>query len=718
MQKPVFIRLILAGLAVTACAAEVTVSIDTNSASARFAADEIRAAASRAKAASPLAVTLRVDATSLPPQGYRFTREADKLTVTGGDAAGAMYGGLDVAEAIRIGTAAELKTGEHRPFVEKRGIKFNIPLDRRTPSYSDNSTAFQANIPEMWSTEFWHAYLDEMARQRYNVLSLWSLHPFPSMVKVPEFPDVALNDVWRTKPGANYNSGTNRAATDYDVVKKISIDGKIAFWREVMQYAQDRGIAVYVFTWNIFTHGATGKYGITDSIDNPTTVAYTRASVRELVKTYPLLAGIGITAGEHMPSSTDVVKENWLWATYGEGVRDALRESPKRTVHMIHRFHQTGFSAITNHWKDYPGPFDFSFKYSIAHMYSVPNPSMVKPALELLPAPMKMWLTVRNDDIYTFRFGDPDFMRDYVANMPPAAKLGGFYMGADGYCLGREFLDRDPVPGPRQLVIEKQWYSFMLMGRLSFDPTLSDAHFERVLGARFPGVKAHDVYRGLRSASQTMPLITRFFWGDIDVRWFPEASWSKPSFHGYYTVKDFAEGQSMPGAGVLNIRQWRSNLIAKRPMTGVTPLQIADALQGAAREAMEAATALRKQTPAANPTEYRKTLVDIESLAWLGNYYAEKIRGACGLALYDLSRDRAEQASAVRHLENALGFWKRYAAVRDAQYLPALYNRVGYVDISALTKDVEADLTIARGWQPGSVREKVPGQSTEAGFSK
>ena len=36
-----------------------------------------------------------------------------------------------------------------------------------------------------------------MARHRYNLLSLWSLHPFPSMVRVPEYPDVALADVKR-----------------------------------------------------------------------------------------------------------------------------------------------------------------------------------------------------------------------------------------------------------------------------------------------------------------------------------------------------------------------------------------------------------------------------------------------------------------------------------------------------------------------------------------
>ncbi|HUG11142.1 MAG TPA: hypothetical protein VMM36_09020 [Opitutaceae bacterium] len=678
-----------------------------------FAEQEIRSEAKSAGIAAPR-VTFAVDP-ALGAQAYRFNRDADgAIEIFAGDAAGAMYGGLDVAEAIRIGTLESLvsESRVRSPHIANRGIKFNIPLDFRTPTYSDRTDASQSNVPEMWSMDFWHAYLDEMARDRYNILSLWSLHPFPSLVKVPEFPDVALHDVWQGKPDADgrYRQG--------EVVKKISIDEKIAFWREVMSYAQERGIAVYVFTWNVFTSGATGKYGITDAIDNPTGIAYTRASVRELVKTYPLLAGLGITAGEHMPDADDEAKENWLWATYGEGVRDALGENPQRPFRLIHRFHQTGFSAIMKHWKDFPGTFEFSFKYSIAHMYSITNPSLVKPALALLPAGTKMWLTVRNDDIYTFRFGDPDYMRDYVVNMPPAEQLGGFYMGSDGYSLGREFLDRDPEPGPRQLVIEKQWYSFMLLGRLSYDPTLSNAHFERVLAARFPGVPVHDIYRALKAASQTMPLTTRFFWGDIDVKWYPEGSVRSLNNKGYLNVLDFAEGESMPGANVLNIRQWRANLIARRPMNGTTPLQIADALEGAGRDALQSVSSLRTQTPTANAVEFRKTLVDCESLGWLALSYASKIRAACDLGLYDLSGDADQQASALRHLDVALDAWKHYAAVRDGQYVPALYGRAGYVNITELTKKVAEDIEIARNWELNSVRANVPGQNTEAGFAR
>jgi hypothetical protein len=675
-----------------------------------FATREIGAAAKAAAVGEPR-VIFKIDR-SLGAQAYRFNGSSNEaVVVTGGDASGAMYGGLDIAEALRLGTVKELVSDPrlHTPHVLDRGIKFNVPLDWRTPTYSDRSTAAQNNIPEMWSMDFWHQYIDEMARDRYNLLSLWSEHPFPSMVKVPEFPDVALDDVWQGRTDAN------GAYTDHVVVKKMTMDQKIAFWREVMQYAHDRGVAVYIFTWNVFTHGATGKYGITDAMSNSTTVAYMRDSVRELINTYPLLDGMGITSGENMPGATDDAKEKWIWATYGEGARDALRAEPRRRFHIIHRFHQTSLSQIMQHWKDFPGPVDFSYKYSVAHMYSIANPPMIKEALDVLPAGKKMWLEVRNDDIYSFRFGDPDYMRDYVDNMPPADVSGGYMMGADGYNLGREFLDRDPGPGPHELVTKKQWYSFMLMGRLSYDPTIPDTHFQQVLEAHFPGISAFGLYRALQSASQTMPLITRFFWGDIDIKWFPESSSKRPADKGYYTVHDFAEGESMPGANVLNIRQWRTNVLEKRPMTETTPLQIADALEDESRATLQSVAALRMQVPRSNAVEFRKTLLDCESLGWLAQYYAEKIRAASDLGLYDLTHDVSQQASAIGHLNNALDAWKHYATLRDGQYVPALYGRAGYVNITAMTAKVAEDLIIARDWKPGSVLMAVPGQGTEAG---
>lgn len=644
------------------------------------------------------------------------------ITVCGADAAGAMYGGLDIAEAIRTGTLDTLADTDKKPHIAQRGIKFNIPLDLRTPSYTDPSDSGQANIPEVWEKDFWIAYLDSMARHRYNVLSLWSLHPFPSLVKVPEFPEVALNDVWRTRARLDDNfsfSGVGfvrpEMLADHEVVKRMTIDEKIGFWRWVMQQAADRGIQVYIFTWNVFTFGADGKHGITDDMKNGITKKYFRASIRETVKTYPLLAGMGITAGEGMPHKMDSkVKEAWLWDTYGEGVRDALKDEPNRRFNLIHRFHWTSQDEILNAFKNYPGTFDFSFKYSVAHMYSITKPPFIQPLLENLAPGMKTWLTVRNDDIYTFRFGDPAYAREYILNIPPADKIAGFYMGPDGYTWGRDFLERNPDPGKRPLVMEKQWYSFMLWGRLAYDPSLPDSHFEKILAARHPKASSHDLFRALQGASRVMPLITRFYWGDIDLKWFPEACMSHRKSKGFHTVRHFMEGTTMPGSNVLCIRDWRSQPVESKPPEQTTPLEIATALDGAAAETFTSLENLRKT--AIDDSELGKNIHDCEALAWLGRYYASKIRGACALALFDTSGDPHEHDAALRHLGDALSHWKHYAAIRDAHYVPALYNRIGHANITELTEKAADDIRIAKDWKPGSLKDDGKRADSEKGF--
>jgi hypothetical protein len=222
-------------------------------------------------------------------------------------------------------------------------------------------------------------------------------------------------------------------------------------------------------------------------------------------------------------------KESWLWKTYGEGIRDALKVQPGREIRLIHRYHQTGQTEILDQFKDYPGPFDLSFKYSVAHMYSIPNPSFIQELLPNLPPAKRTWLTLRNDDIYSFRWGDPAYARAYINNIPGPDKVAGFYMGPDGYTWGREFLSTEPDT-PRQLVLSKQWYSFMLWGRLSYDPKLPDTLFQKTLTQRLAPSDTGKFAKAWADASQVFPLITRFFWGDIDLRWFPEAALSQPRY--------------------------------------------------------------------------------------------------------------------------------------------------------------------------------------------
>ena len=656
---------------------------------------------------------------SASPQSYAVRRQDQRgrvtIAVLGADPVGAMYGGLDIAEAVHLGTIKETKDSDHSPHIAERGIKFNIPLDRRTPTYSDNSDSGQANIPEIWSMDFWRSYLDEMARQRFNVLSLWNLHPFPSIVRVPEYPDVALKEVWGNREPFDLKFDMNSSVmsqpfrlNNVAVVNRMTIDDKIRFWREVLQYAKDRGVDVYWFTWNIFVWGTEGKYGLTEDGNNKDTIAYFRASVRETVKTYPLLAGIGITAGENMSSRQGAFDhEAWLWRTYGEGIRDALKDQPNRQFRLIHRYHQTSQSHTIEAFKDYPGPFDFSFKYSVAHMYSETNPPFVAPVLEQMPKTIRTWLTVRNDDIYSYRWGDPDFARTYVRNIPGSDRIAGFYMGPDGYNWGREFIDKEPET-PRQLVMQKQWYSFTLWGRLSYEPDLPNSLFERMLAARFPGIPAAKLYQALAEASKIMPQITRFFWRDLDFEWFPEGNIQKGNGTGFFTVADFIKGQVMPASGILNVRQWRSRFLKGAKMEGITPLHVAEALKTNAAAAHRLVAELRPF--AGRSKELRLTLGDAEAMADLGDYYAEKILAAADLSLFDRNSQPEHRDSAIQHLEAALAHWKAYAEVATSQYKPQYLGRLNrIVDLNALTASAAADITVARDWRPGAITDDGEG---------
>ena len=637
------------------------------------------------------------------------------IYILSGDKTGAMYGGLDVAEAIKIETINSISDSDNKPYLERRGIKFNIPLDLRTPSYSDMGDAGQQNIPVVWEMDFWKQQFDEMARHRYNVISLWSENPFPSLVKIPEFPDIALNDVFRTKVkiGDNFNlSGiglfTSDMLKDYEVVKKITIDEKITFWRSVMEYAHSRGIEVYWFTWNIFTYGIEGKYGIDDKQNNETTISYYRSAVREMVLTYPNLDGFGITAGENMESNSTYTKEEWLWKTYGEGISDALLQQPERKIRLIHRFHQTNLQNIVDTFKDFPGTLDLSYKYAIAHMYSVPAPPYIKTYMHLFSSKLKTFLTVRNDDIYSFRWGNPSFARQFITSIPETDKIAGFYMGPDGYTWGREFLGRDNTL-PRQLIIQKQWYSFMLWGRLSYNPDLNDDLFLKTIESRFSGIQSQSLMEGWSAASLIFPWTTRFIWGDVDYKWFPEACISRNSFKGFYTVKDFMEVEPQPGSNISNIVRWAQNYKLNSPDSLISPLAAADTLSKYARIAFINLKNLPERKNNSSD-ELDLTLGDIEAFATIGNYYAEKIRGASSLALYNFYGLKQDKDEAIQHLTNAKSFWEKYASVYNSQYKPALISRVGFINIPELIGKTDQDIDIAKNWIPGTIKEYKKGR--------
>jgi hypothetical protein len=128
----------------------------------------------------------------------------------------------------------------------------------------------------------------------------------------------------------------------------------------------------------------------------------------------------------------------------------------------------------------------------------------------------------------------------------------------------------------------------------------------------------------------------------------------------------------------------------EEPKGRMTPEQVADQLQQLSKRSLASISGIEAGTS----KELRQTLGDIKAMNSLGNYYAEKIRGAVELHRYETGKDAAHHAEARKHLIAASNHWKQYAAQWSSQYVKQALTRMGLtvVDITAIQARVDADI--------------------------
>jgi hypothetical protein len=221
--------------------------------------------------------------------------------------------------------------------------------------------------------------------------------------------------------------------------------------------------------------------------------------------------------------------------------------------------------------------------------------------------------------------------------------------------------------------------------------------FNIPLDARTPSYSddsdsSRTLYEGWAAASRIFPLITRFYWGEYDFQWYPEACWSR---EGFETVQKFIKPRWDPMKAtedgdrplLMSVKEFVDGV---PPAGRLTPQQVADQLQQFA----DLGLASIQQLDAGTDKELRLTLGDIKAMSLLGHYYAEKIRGAVALCRYQSGGDAAEHAKARAHLVAASNHWKDYAAQWSKQYVKQILTRMDQspVDIAGIQALVDADI--------------------------
>ena len=739
-----------------------------------FAAQELNAAI-KETGREDVKISLIVKANQSSPEAYEIQTAGGNITVIGSDASGAMYGGIEVAEYLRLGLP--VTNVSRKPFVKKRGIKFNIPLDARSPSYDDGGSSANLNVQNIWDFEgFWKPYIDDLARYRYNVLSLWTRHPFPHMVDLSEkYPTINPDNlnVYRVKDGiikpntkgktivhmldvdgSNFESADPKdwvykyqegfldpdgdRFVNMDLLQQVdgqdgipefdSIEKKIAHWQKVFDYAEDRGLEIIMIYWNVFTPGAIDHYPlgkpnekITQDQTNDATIEYVRYAVKNFILTYPQVTSIGVIAGEHdiednwegpyAGKEEEYNTERYVYKTYGLGLKDALAEQPGRDVKFIWRAHSMDFDNMKQYFTsqfdpDNAGLVQGSIKYTIGRLYSsrtVGEQEWFRRAKDFLrdkDYDYKIWLNIRNDDIFMHRWGSSDYVREFIKNMP-LEHIPGFYMGSDGYVWGRDYFTK--TPGMKgQMEIDKHWYNFRLWGQLAYDNEIGEEYWIATLKHRFKltDSNAEKLYHAWEQVSEVTPEVIRNHWAPSDAGLAIEGSQFSfsnstgfipfykffynegPHYKRPYTFKPMKLGKTP--ASIELPSQWipdwgpvymaNNGSVPNDPNT-LTPLEVADRLDSYA----DVVDAAMPDLEVGASGELQELLWDMQSMAKLGRYYAERTRAA---AYYWVARESnfsntysAEYNKAVTHIEAAENFWIEYSAILDKHYLPQVLAR-------------------------------------------
>lgn len=639
-------------------------------------------------------------ASTLPAESYQIRVRNQAIYLNASDRVGAMYGLLELAEVITLEGFDAINDRDGSPFLEKRGVKFNWPYE----SYGEGDP-FLANQKTVLDIEFWRAYLDFLAENRYNLLSIWSMNPFEMMFRIPKYP--------QTTPYSDVELERFRSVFDF-----------------IFTYAKNRGISTYIITWNLrITPAIARGLGLPEQTAIPTSNRfrqglrqydplirdYFREAIKTLIRTYPNLTGLGTSNSEELIGSSEETEE-WVTDTYLAAIQELHVPLP-----FIHRTNMSNGRIAQELFLDqYPGKDKLiSWKYSNAHMYSHSHPQFE----ELWGAwkgidveKTKVIYTVRNDDFQTLRGADPAFIAEYIRGMKKSY-VAGFYWGADGYVWARDFQHVPHTHMDWKYDFERHFLQFQTLGRLGYNPDLPHEHWVLVCRYRYGTPCGDLVLRGLELGVRTVCAVTRLHWVDYDFQWNPE---SLLTTFGFHTVQDFITTPSMPGSGTVSIQDTAKLVCEGKSTDAEDARRVVAELSDFARELLVCASDL----DAAIEPEYRGgdlacVLEDIRAWACLAQYYELKISAALHLAVYQLGGTEKEKDIAVEELTEAVGAWQELSAIWAGHYMPYQMGRVNQTfGYSYYLDDVRRDVELARRTRTLQELAEHPSALAEGGFER
>ncbi len=631
--------------------------------------------------------------TGVEEESFQLAVSNKLIRVIGGGDAGIMYGLLEAAEQLRLngGKLEAISPVSESPRFPFRAVKFNLPWS----AYRDHAVV-HPHMETCRDLKFWEAYLDMMAANRFNRLTLWNLHPFPYMFRPTNYPEACgLNDAelaeWQT------------------------------FWRGLFKMAHERGIKTYMIWWNIFVspefskaHGNIAEYSQSLSFygkgeHNELINQYNRECVTQLINEYPDLDGIGISLGERMLHIDEKEREQWILDVVVDGMRKANRQ-----VEFIHRAPFTSHAEITREgiesMTDWKKPIWVELKFNASHGHSAvklaaTHGGHVNTAYwDPPPKNYKMTWMMRNEDFVMLRWGQPQFIRDHISENGQDY-VGGYYVGSETLIPAVEYRQKKDRRMNWKYAFERDWLFYKTWGRLLFNPETPDQVFADEYVRKYGKKEGEQLFKAVDEAGKTPLLICSYLKGGNDPSLTAEhlistqVAKDKTTGSVFIDVNQFIDFPVLD-PDFINIKDYVRLISEGRtlPEGKVSPLEVADRAMAIASNSLMWVSAVQSD---GGDIEFE--IADVKAWGLLAKYFALKIQAATALEKYRVMNESKFQAESVKLLEDALTVWKELSAVTDPVYNEVESAKLIWIEKpkllswTAFIGDAEYDVEIARG---------------------
>ena len=628
-----------------------------------------------------------VVSSSIKEEGFQILRlrcnNRPMLCIIARDEKGAMYGTLDLAEQIRIkGSVGSVPDKLSNPRFGFRAIKFNLPWS----SYR-TSEALQMHSQTCRDLKFWQQFLDMMAENRFNVLSLWNEHPFTYMIRPSNFPEAC-------------------PFSDEELAQWQR------FWRQLFRMARQRGIETYIVNWNIVVSPEFATaYGVKQKNDTSAIVRrYTRQCVTQVINEYENLTGLGVTLADWMKDMTPEQREDWIAETFVAGIKQA-----KRPVKFIHRSVLAGSPEQMRRLIDQaelPDPVWVEIKFNWSHGHSTAKLAITHDYTSgkiderfWKPKPVNyriVWM-IRNEDFFILRWGQPDFIKQHISNNG-ADYVGGYFVGSETYIPAKDYFHKSSAHVNWNYAFERQWLFYMLWGRLLYEPGTDDSIFETAFDTRYGAGVGSKLLKAYSLASK-MPLkLASFYAATWDFTLYSEGflacAESRGLFDGvspFISINELIEHKTLDPT-YLSVTDYVKCVLNKDVIKDglVTPLELADELQTDGGNAIVLIESVAGKCQR-NRESFECEAADVKAWAYLGLYFADKLRAATALESFRHTGQPNQKQKAVSLLQNAAEHWETVISVTQGHYQQVPLVQLGAEKFSweRFRGDVARDIQIA-----------------------